>query len=117
MKVGIPSALTARVFNHVSNTGLHSSEVPSNSEYFHLISNILVLKMKVWSLGKTEQKLLPSPQTTTKTILVTSSSPHKNREVIEAEVFISGISAPKTSLLFAQSCRSTYFLLQYFSHL
>lgn len=43
---------------------------------------------------------------TTKTILITLTVPHKNRGVVEAEVLTSGIPVPKTSLLFAQSCRS-----------
>lgn len=43
-------------------------------------------------------------------------SPQK-REVVGAEACKSEISAPKTSLLFAQRCKSTYILLQYFPHL
>lgn len=70
--------------------------------------NILFSEIKVWSLGKTEQKLFPSPRNHNKTALITPFSPHKNREVVGAEAFKFESLAPKTLLLFAQRCKSTF---------
>lgn len=66
------------------------------------------------SLGGAEQNYPPTKEKKKKQ---EPFSPHKHREVVGVEGFKSEISPPETLLLFARSCRSMYFLLQYFLHL
>lgn len=105
MKVGIPSALKVRkvLSCQQQRTPFLWSTLKFGTLLLHKI-NISVLKLKSLVTRKYWAKM--TLFLTTKTILITLTVPHKNRGVVEAEVLTSGIPVPKTSLLFAQSCRS-----------
>lgn len=108
LKIGIPSAPVLSKF-----LKCEQYRIPFLWKSLNLrmppFNNILFLKIKVWSLGKTKKNYSPPPKTTT--VLNTHSSPYKNREVVGTEAFKTEISAHETVLLFAQRCKSMYFIL------
>lgn len=104
LKIGIPSAPVLSKF-----LKCEQYRIPFLWKSLNLrmppFNNILFLKIKVWSLGKTQKKIIPHPQNNN------HSSPYKNREVVGTEAFKTEISAHETVLLFAQRCKSICFIL------